>query len=192
MLTLQSFGWSPYQVTKCDTDKSAFLASWNKTETVFVKCCYITREILHLGSKQTNFTYNKEITCKELRWAAFCESSECRRRRWRWVTGGRTWKPCRAWRGARRCSMQAPPSERDLITSLTVDLMYPHLYTGVYWEQKRQIHAAALWYSVHFCFLYQPCIVSVMFHCCGNKNRMESDSLWPPQTQAFTPFQHQV
>lgn len=119
-------GWSPYQVTKCDTYKSAFLAGWNKTGTVFVKCCYITREIFHLGSKKTNFT-----SCNELRWAALCEFSECRRRRWRWVTGGRTWKPCRAWRGARRCSMQAPASERNLITLLTVDLMHPHLYNGV-------------------------------------------------------------
>lgn len=25
----------------------------------------------------------------------------------RWATGGRTWRPCQAWRGARRCSTQA-------------------------------------------------------------------------------------
>lgn len=29
-----------------------------------------------------------------------------RRRRWRWVTGGRMWRPCQAWRAARRCLMQ--------------------------------------------------------------------------------------
>lgn len=69
---LQSFGWSPYQTTECDTDKSSFFDCSNKDLTVCeVLQHYCTGEVFILSGLQKDKITSKIsfylVASKELR-----------------------------------------------------------------------------------------------------------------------------
>lgn len=102
--------------------------------------------------------------------------SLCRRRRWKWVTGGRMWKPCRAWRAARRCLMQVPPSKETASShlssfnlSLKQSTKHRYMLLGI-----SQSHKESLYYSVYFCVFCHVCWnkrVCSLFHLSSAKRR---------------------
>lgn len=55
-----------------------------------------------------------EISTKKTLQSPITPPTRCRCSPLRWATGARTWRPCRAWRAARRCStLEAEPSEAE-------------------------------------------------------------------------------